>query len=80
MLFGSFFLVLHFLLSRFTSSMLCCISKSLVKHLQKPDWRLDLPLFSYSYQKCMFVESLTEYIGPVLPVVFTIEIGVVNKI
>ena len=57
-------LVLHLLLIRFMSSNLCCIIKSMMKHQQKPDWKSDLPWFSYDDQKCMFVDSLTEYIGP----------------
>ena len=37
---------------------LCCISKSTMKHWQKPD----LPWFGYGYWKCMFVGFLSEYI------------------
>ena len=35
-----------------------------MKHMQKPDWKLDLPLFSYGYRKCKIVDFLTKYIGP----------------
>ena len=52
----------------FTQWNLCCINKSNMKHTQKSDWKLDLPWFSFSYQKCMFVNFLTGYI--VLPIVF----------
>ena len=38
---------------------LCCISKSKI-----PDWKLDLPLFSCGYRKCMFVDFLIESIDP----------------
>ena len=52
------------------------LSKSIMKLIQKPHWKSDLPLFSYGYRKCMFVDFLTW----VLPVVFTIERRVViNK-
>ena len=43
----------------FTQWNLCCINKSNMKHTQKSDWKLDLPWFSFSYQKCMFVNFLT---------------------
>ena len=35
-----------------------------MKHLQKLDGKLDLPLFSYGHWKCMFVDFLVEYISP----------------
>jgi len=41
----------------------CCISKSTMRRLQKPDWTSDLLLFSYGYRKCMLVEFVTVYIG-----------------
>ena len=31
-----------------------------MKHHQKSDWRLDLPIFSYAYQKCIFVDFMLE--------------------
>ena len=36
------------------------------KHMyeEKPDWKLDFPLFTYGYWMCMFVDSLSEYICP----------------
>ena len=54
-----FFLILHLLLFRFLSTNLCCITKCMMKHQQKPYWKLDLLLFSYSYSnhKCLFVDS-----------------------
>jgi hypothetical protein len=36
----------------------------MMKFKQKVDCELDFPRFSYGYQKCMFVDSLTENIGP----------------
>ena len=41
---------------------LVCISKSTMKHLQKSVWILDLPWFSYGYQKCMVVDFWIRYI------------------
>jgi hypothetical protein len=61
----------------FTQPNLCCISKSTMKHQRKLVWKLDLRWFSYGYCKCMFVDSLTEFIRP--PIVFNIQCGVVNK-
>ena len=41
------------------------MSNSMTKHQEKSDRKLDLPWLSYGYQKCMFVDSLTEgCIGP----------------
>ena len=40
------------------------ISNSAMEHHQKSDWKLDFPLFSYGYQKCMFADFVFEYIGP----------------
>ena len=47
-----------------------------MKLQQESDWKSDLPLFSYGYQKYIFVDSLTEY-TEVLPIMFTIEFAVV---
>ena len=33
-----------------------------MKHLQKPDWKSDVPLLSYGYRKRMFIDLLTGYI------------------
>ena len=55
--------VLQLLLIRFTQQNSCCTSKTMMKHLQKLDWRFDLPWFSCGYRKCMFVDFLIEYIG-----------------
>ena len=43
-------------------------------HIEK----LDLPWFSYGYQKCMFIDSLTKHKGPYNAI--TIERGIVNKL
>ena len=32
-----------------------------MKHMQKPDWEWKVPLFSYGYWKCKFVDFLTRY-------------------
>ena len=45
-LFGSFFMFSMFFQSNCTTK-LCCVDKSTMKHLQKPNWQLDLRLFSY---------------------------------
>jgi hypothetical protein len=34
------------------------------KHRQKSDWKLDFPCVSYSYEKCMTIDSLIEYMAP----------------
>ena len=31
------------------------INKSMMKYLQKPDWKLDLFLFSYGFRQCMLL-------------------------
>ena len=33
------------------------------EHLQEPDWKSELPRFSYGYRKCMFVDFLIGYKG-----------------
>jgi hypothetical protein len=56
-LFGVFFMF-------FYVSRLCCIGISMMKHRQnKPCWKLDLSWLGYGYRKCMFIDSLTKYIG-----------------
>ena len=40
----------------------------MMKYMQKLDWKLDLPLLSYDYQKCMFVDFLIGYTCPLLSV------------
>ena len=74
------FHVLQLLPIRLTQQNSCCISKSLMKHLQRLDRKLDLPLFSYgTYWKCMYVDFLTgEIIGP--PNCATIECRVVINV
>ena len=37
----------------FVFSNSCCISKSTMRRMQKLDWKLDLPWFSYDSRKCM---------------------------
>ena len=32
--------------------------------MQKLDGKADIPYFSYNYQKCVYVNFVTEYIGP----------------
>jgi hypothetical protein len=65
------FQVLQLQPNRFTQQNSCCISKPAMKHLQKPDWKSDLPKFSYGYHKCVFVDFLAGDMG--LPIVFTFE-------
>jgi hypothetical protein len=55
--FGVPFHVLQLLLIGFTQQHSCCISKFMMKHLQKLDWKLDLPWSSCGYQKCMLLIS-----------------------
>ena len=45
----------------FTQQISCCISKSMMKYLQKWNWKLNLFWFSYAYRKCMFVDFLIGY-------------------
>ena len=56
--------VLQLLPVRFTQQYLCCTNKSMLKHLQKLDWKPVLPLSSYGYRKCMFVDFIIGYISP----------------
>ena len=56
--------VLQFLLIKFKKRNLCYIRKSAMKYQQKSDWKSNLPWFSCTFPKCMFVDFLTEYIGP----------------
>ena len=58
------FHVLQFLPIRFPQQHWCCISKSMIKHLHKPDWKSGLLWFRYGYWKCMLVDFSTMYIGP----------------
>ena len=32
--------------------------------MQKLAWKLDLPLFTHDYRKCMFVDIIAGYINP----------------
>ena len=56
------FHVLQLLLNRFIQQKLCCISKSIMKRLQKLV-KSNFPLFPYGHKKCMFVDALIGYIG-----------------
>ena len=50
------FHVLQLLLIRLAQQNSCCISKSMMKHMQTPDCKMVFPWLSYDYQKCMFVD------------------------
>ena len=52
----------HVLPITFTQWNFCCIATSTTKHLQKPDWKVDLPWFSYGYQTCVFVGFFMNWI------------------
>ena len=67
--------VLQLLPIRFISQQSsCCISKPMMKHVQKPGLKSDLPSFKYGSQKCMFVDFfLTIYVLELFPIVFTIK-------
>ena len=56
--------ILQLLPIGFTQEKPCCTKKYTMKHVHKPDWKLNLPWFSYDYQKCMFVDFLIEYTCP----------------
>ena len=43
------FNILQLLSIRFTQRNLCCFSKSMMKHMQKLDWKWDQPRFSYDF-------------------------------
>lgn len=58
------FQVLQLLPTRITQQNICYFSKSTMKHEQKVDWKLELPLFSYGHQNDMFVDSFTKNRGP----------------
>ena len=45
-----------------TQQDLFCVNKSPMKHIQKTDWKSDVPWFSYGYRKCMFVDFLLDMI------------------
>jgi len=64
-LFGLCFVISNFYVPiTFTGQNLCCISKLVMKHLLKSYQKLDLSSFSSDYRKCMYANSLNEYIGP----------------
>ena len=50
-------------LTRFTHWNLCCISKCRTKLQQKNEFKTIFPWFSHIYRKCLYVDSLAEYIG-----------------
>jgi hypothetical protein len=51
------------LLIIFTLQNLCRISKSMVKHPQKANWKQDFPWFKYSYRQCIFADIFIEHMG-----------------
>jgi hypothetical protein len=51
---------------------------SMMKHQQKPNWKLKLPSFSCDYGKCMFVDPLTKFVYP--PNYVYIACGIVDQI
>ena len=63
-LFGSIFHALQCVSITYPQQNLCCISIATKKHQSKSYETLVLPLSSYGCRKCMFVDSLIEYIGP----------------
>ena len=63
---GVVWLILHVVqlpLSRFTLLILCYVGKFMMKHMQKSDWKSGIPLFSYGYRKCTFVDFSAGYMG-----------------
>lgn len=60
---GFIYDVLQLLQIRFTQLNLYCISKSTMKST-KIGLKIRRPSFNYCCCKCMFVDFLTEYIGP----------------
>jgi hypothetical protein len=58
------FHVLHLLPTIFTQHNSCCMSKSTMYHMQKPNKNSDFPWFSFGSWKCMFVNFLTWYASP----------------
>jgi hypothetical protein len=79
-LFGLFFTFSNFYQLDSHYKTRVAFSKPLMKNLQKLDWKLDLPLFSYgTYRKCMYVDFSTgDIIGP--PNCATIECRVVINV
>ena len=57
------FHVLQLLLIRFTWHYSCCIGKSILQHLQKPDRKSDVSWYISDYRMCMFVDFLIGYLG-----------------
>ena len=58
------FLILKLLHIRFTQQNLSDFNKSMIKYMQNPIWKQNLPLVGYAYWKRMFVNFVTGYIGP----------------
>ena len=54
--------VLQLLLMRFTQQNMCCIKKSIMKHLHK-NKQIENLTSPYFNLWCMFVDFLTKYIG-----------------
>ena len=57
------FHALQLLSNRFTQRSFCWIGKSTIMHQHASEWKSSLPLFSYIYQNCMFVDSLRLHKG-----------------
>jgi hypothetical protein len=51
---------------RHGSRLVCevALSISVVKHQHNSIWKSDLSSLSYGYHRCLFVDFLIEYIGP----------------
>jgi hypothetical protein len=63
--FGTVFHVLQLLPIGCTQiKLVFCISKSTMRYLRNPGWKLDLRWYGYDYLKCMFVDFLAGCIGP----------------
>jgi hypothetical protein len=56
-MFSNFYAFLYY--TTLHNTTLWCISKVTMKHMQKPDWKSDLPIFSYGGRKWMCVGFLT---------------------
>ena len=78
-LFGSHFHVLQLLPIRFTQQVSCCISKSTMKRLQKPNWKSDIPLFSYD-RKHIVIGFLINWVHSSSQFLFIVECRVVIRI
>lgn len=55
------------------------INKTMTTHQKKLDKKSDSHLFSYGYQKCMFVGSLIEYLDSPKRVHYSLWVYIVKK-